>query len=50
MLWIIAAGLFLAWLILMLMGKAGLVHVLILNAIAIATVKFLAVRRGRARA
>jgi hypothetical protein len=48
MLWVIAAGLFLVWSILLLMGKGGLVHILILNAIAIAVVKFMAVRRARA--
>jgi hypothetical protein len=47
MLWVIAGGLFVVWSILLLMGKGGLVHVLILNAIAIAAVKFMAVRRAR---
>ena len=48
MLWVIAGGLFIVWAIMLLIGKAGLVHVLILNAIAIAVVKFMAVRRARA--
>lgn len=47
MLWVIAAALFVVWGIMVSLGKGGLVHILILNAIAIAVVKFMAVRRAR---
>jgi hypothetical protein len=43
----IAAGLILLWLILVLLGKGGLVHVLVLVAITFAVVKFMNVRRAR---
>ena len=48
MLWVISGALFLVWLVRVLMGHGGLVHVLLLIAIAIAVVKFWAVRRVRA--
>jgi hypothetical protein len=46
MLWIISFGLFAVWLVLLLMGKGGFIHLLILNAIPIAIVKYLANRRA----
>jgi hypothetical protein len=48
MLWVIAGGLFVWWLVLVVAGKAGLVHVILLNAIAIAFIKYLSVSRARA--
>lgn len=48
MLWVISAALFFYWLIMVLRGRGGLIHVFILVAIAIAVVKFWAVRRARA--
>jgi hypothetical protein len=47
MLWLIAFVLFVIWFVLLIMGKGGgFIHLLILNAIAIAIVKFAAVRRA----
>ncbi len=46
MLWVIAFVLFVVWLVLVLIGKGGLVHILIVNAIAIAAIKLLAAHRA----
>jgi hypothetical protein len=47
MLWLIAFVLFVIWFVLLIIGKGGgFIHLLILNAIAIAIVKFAAVRRA----
>lgn len=47
--WIIVFLLFAIWLIGLLMGKGGFIHILILNAIALAVVKYTAVRRASRR-
>jgi hypothetical protein len=49
MLWIIAFVLFAAWIIGLLMGKGGFIHIFILNAIAVAIVKYAAIRRASRR-
>lgn len=46
---IVAAGLFSAWLILVLMGKGGFVHLLILNALGVLSVELMTVIRTRMR-
>ena len=44
--WLIALALFLAWLIGLLAGKGGFLHILILCAVAVAFVQWVADRRG----
>ncbi len=46
MLWIVAGALTLIWLILLLMGKGGFVHILPISAMAIAVAQLAANRRG----
>jgi|GEM_PF-2574520 len=46
MLWVIAFGLFAVWLVLLLMGKDGFVHLIIINVIAIVVIKLLAAHRA----
>ena len=49
MIWIIL-GLFAAWIIGVIMGKGGFIHILLLNGIAVAVIKYLAVRRASQKA
>lgn len=45
--WLIALALFLAWLVaVVFFGKGGFIHILILNAVAIALVQFVHDRRA----
>lgn len=46
MIWLIAAALYLAWLIGLLLGKGGFLHILLLCAIAITVVQSVAQRRA----
>jgi hypothetical protein len=46
MLWIVAGALVLIWLILLLMGKSGLVHTLPISALAIVVAQIAANRRA----
>jgi hypothetical protein len=46
MIWLIALALFLGWLVGLLLGKGGFLHILILCAIAVAFVQFIADRRA----
>lgn len=46
MLWLIALALLVAWLIGLLFGKGGFLHILILCAVAIAVVQWAAERRA----
>lgn len=46
MLWLIVAALLVAWAIGLLLNKDGFIHILMLCAIAIAVVKFVAARRA----
>ena len=47
-LWFVAAGLFLLWLILnVFLQKGGMVHVLLLSAIAVFVVQFAAYRKAK---
>ncbi len=46
MLWLLVAALLIAWMIGLLLNKGGFLHILILCAIAIAVVKFVADRRA----
>ncbi|MDQ3755709.1 MAG: hypothetical protein M3371_13375 [Acidobacteriota bacterium] len=46
MLWIVAGILFIIWLVGLLLGKGGFLHVLILCAVAIALVQWVADRRA----
>jgi hypothetical protein len=46
MIWGIAATLFAVWLIGVLLGKGGFIHVLLLCAIAVAVVQWMAERRA----
>lgn len=43
----IAAGLILLWLILVLMGKGGFVHLLVLNGIVVFIIDAVSIYRGR---
>ena len=47
MLRVIAGGLFLIWLALVLLGKGGFVHLLLLNAIGVASVEVMTIYRAR---
>ncbi|MFN2501682.1 MAG: hypothetical protein ABR530_06690 [Pyrinomonadaceae bacterium] len=47
---LIAAVLFVIWLILVILGKGGFVHLLLLNAIGVASVEVMTVLRGRLNA
>jgi hypothetical protein len=50
MLWYIALAIFAVWLVMtVFFGKGGLVHTLLLNALAIALVQFVADRRAARR-
>jgi hypothetical protein len=44
--WLIALALFVAWLVGLLLGKGGFLHILILCAVAVAVVQWVAVRRA----
>ncbi len=44
--WIVALALFLVWLLGVLLGKGGFLHILLLCAIAIVVVQFVAARRA----
>ena len=44
--WIIALALFIAWLVGLLLGKGGFLHILILCVVAIAVVQWIADRRA----
>ena len=44
--WLIALALFVAWLIGLLLGKGGFLHILILCAVAVAVVQWVADRRA----
>jgi hypothetical protein len=46
LLWVVVAALFVAWLALVVAGKGGFVHILILCAVAIAVVGWAARRRA----
>ena len=46
MLWVIAVALFLAWLVGLLLGKGGFLHILLLCAIAVAVVQWAHERRA----
>ena len=46
MLWLIALALFLGWLVGLLLGKGGFLHILILCAVAIALVQWVHDRRA----
>jgi hypothetical protein len=50
MLRLISGALTLIWLVLVLMGKGGFVHLLLLNAIGVASVDVMTVYRARIRA
>jgi len=44
--WIIAGALFLVWLIVVLAGRGGFIHILLLCALTVAIVQFVADRRA----
>ena len=46
---IVAAALFFTWLVLVLMGKGGFVHLLILNALGVLSVELMTVIRSNMR-
>ncbi len=46
MLWYVTLALFVVWLILVLLGKGGFVHILLLSAVAFGFVQWLADRRA----
>jgi hypothetical protein len=46
MLWLVASALILVWLIAVIFHKGGFIHILLLTAIAICVVQFLANRRA----
>ena len=47
-LWFVAAGLFLTWFVLsVLFHKSGMVHILLLSAVAVFVVQFAAYRKAR---
>ncbi len=46
MFWYVALGLFAAWLLGLLLGKGGFLHILILCAVAVALVQWIADRRA----
>ncbi|MBA3320181.1 MAG: hypothetical protein H0T45_01870 [Pyrinomonadaceae bacterium] len=45
-LWVIALTLFVIWLIGLLFGKGGFLHILLLCAVAVAVVQWVAIRRA----
>ncbi len=46
MFWYVALGLFLVWLVGLLLGRGGFLHILILCAVAVALVQWIADRRA----
>ena len=46
MFWYVALGLFVVWLVSLLLGKGGFIHILILCAVAVAFVQWIADRRA----
>lgn len=46
MFWFVALGLFIAWLVGLLLGRGGFLHILILCAVAVAVVQWMADRRA----
>jgi hypothetical protein len=45
--WLLALALFVAWLVGLLLGRGGFLHILILCAVAVAFVQWIADRRGK---
>lgn len=48
-LWLLSAALFAVWLVLVLLGRGGFVHILILNAVAVAFIQLVHERRAARR-
>jgi hypothetical protein len=46
-LWVIASVLFIVWLAGLILGKGGFIHILLLCALSIALVQWIAERRGK---